>query len=207
MNKTFNDSHLDTLVKLKALAEKHGMKIRFGTTNSVSSDNGTSALEHYGINERFIELLDEYSDELIDGTIDSSEESIWFELYEPRPAERSGYYSVMSYWHYEVHFRLQKDWDDFIDRTIEEINEEYADEDSNDCDSRISEMEKFREWLQDNSTDYGDFVSFNSSPTKIRGFGKEQEQSGLCYRDGMALHYFTELVCEYLKEPMIHNTY
>lgn len=38
MTTSFYDSHLDTIVKLKALADKHGMKIRFGTTSSLKVD-------------------------------------------------------------------------------------------------------------------------------------------------------------------------
>jgi len=207
MNTTFHDSHLDTLVKLKLLAEKHGMKIRFGTKNTASTDLDASALEPFKINQEFIELLDAHANDIIDGHINSVSESIWFELYEPRPEQKSGYYSVMVYEQNNVYFLLNDDWDSSIDQLIDDITDEYTDEDSHDCDKRISELEKFREWLQDISGEYGNFVSFSSSPTKIRGFGQEKERDGICYRDGMALHFFTELVCEYLKEPMIHNTY
>ncbi len=207
MTTTFHDSHMDTLMKLKALAEKHGMKIRFGTKNTNSSILDTSVLEPFKINQAFIDLLDNYSNELIDGHINAASESIWFELYEPRPGQKSGYYSVMVYEQNNVYFRLNENWNSAIDELIDDISQEYEDEDTNNCDERISELEKFREWLQDIGSDYHNFVSFNNSPTRIRGFGKDNERDGSCYRDGMALHYFTELVCEYLKEPMIYNTY
>lgn len=215
MTTTFHDSHLDTLIKLKALAEKHGMKIRFGTTNQTSNGTDASSLEDFNVCEDFINLLIEYSFQLIVDRIDASKETLWFELYDPRPNEKNGYYSVMSYEQNQVYFTLKDDWQNELDQIIDEVKEAqenlrgWTEDPSEDfgLDPQIEKLEKFREWLAEQSSEYGGFISFNNATTKIRGFGKANERNGKCYRDGMALHYFTELVCEYLKEPMIHNTY
>lgn len=215
MTVTFGDAHLDTLTKLIALAEKHNMKIRFGTNNSTDNAALSSVLEEFDIPEEYLEFLDEYDSELLEGNIISTTEVLWFELFEPNVREGMNYYSVLSYYEYDVHFQLKSDWEDELDDIIDLIKDELDDSNSEHdeeetdehVDPRIEQLENFRKWLNEESSEYGGYIHFGKSPTEIRGFGKKTITDGRVYREGMALHYFTELVCEYLKEPMIHNTY
>jgi len=211
MTTTFHDAHLDTLMKLKALAEKHGMKIRFGTKNNHSNDIDTDILNNFDVKQEFIDLLgnDDYIDiqEIINGDMNYSYECIWFELYEPpKNKEDKGKYHVMSYEQNHVNFWLHNDWQDDLDGAITETKPYMGENDTRSME-RIKTIEALKEWLQEQNAEYN-MISLNNAPTRIRGFGNEQPiVDGRVYRDGMALHYFTELVCEYLKEPMIYNTY
>lgn len=210
MTTTFYDSHLDTLVKLKALAEKHGMKIRFGTTNDFKVERDLSMLDEYVATE-ILEDLDDYYHDIVDGEIMRSEETLWFELYDPQPKEKQPKYHVMTYKKLDISFRLKDDWDTALDNAKldygyqEDLSD---DEDESDVDlNAIENIDKLIKFIEDKQGDWQG-VSFSSSPTLIYGFGNSETVTDhRVYRDGMALHFFTELVCEYLKEPMIHNTY
>jgi len=59
MTTTFHDAHLETLVKLIALAEKHGMKIRFGTTNEFKVEADLTLFEDH-VSTEILEDLGEY---------------------------------------------------------------------------------------------------------------------------------------------------
>lgn len=200
MNTTFHDSHLDTLMKLKALVEKHGMKIRFGTTNSEYADSDLGLLDD-NVPEDVAELLGGHYDEIVDGNISSSQETIWFELYQPMPNEKQQKYHTMTFTKTTIRFRLKDDWE-------EELYFCLLDEDDEDDDIQNDYVNKLIEFINDNEYDDTGYVDFSESPTIIRGFGNDEPiVDGRVYRDGMALHFFTELVCNYLKEPMINNTY
>lgn len=105
-------------------------------------------------------------------------------MYDPKPAEKHGEYHVMSYEHHNLDFQIVDDWEDEIDN------------------------EKLEKELEDLLDGTHNGIYLYSYPTHIRGFGnKEVITDGRVYREGMALHYFTELVCQYLNEPMFNNTY
>jgi len=210
MTTTFHDTHMDTLMKLKALAEKHGMKIRFGTTNDFKVDCDLSMIDEYVATE-IPEVLEEYYHDIIDGEIMRTEETLWFELYEPQHEEKQPKYHVMTYKKLDISFRLQDDWDAALVAAKLEYgySEDDCDgEDESDVDlDAIENIDKLIKLIDDNQGDWQG-VSFGDSPTLIDGFGNpERITDHRVYRDGMALAYFTELVCEYLNEPMIHNTY
>lgn len=212
MNTTFHDAHLETLLKLIALAEKHGMKIRFGTTNEFKVEADLTLLEDHVATE-ILEDLGEYYHDIVDGEIMMTEETLWFELFDPQPKENYGKYHTMTYMKKDVSFRLRNDWEDALEKAKEDYGfNQDSDEDDEDSESdvdtdAIQNIDKLIKFIQENSGDWQG-VSFGNHPTIIYGFGnKEKVEDGRVYRDGMALNFFTELVCEFLNEPMIHNTY
>jgi len=51
-------------------------------------------------------------------------------------------------------------------------------------------------------------IDFSDSPTIINGFGNETKVVDYrVYREGMALKFFGDLVCDYLEEPRIVESY
>lgn len=212
MTTTFHDAHLETLLKLIALAEKHGMKIRFGTTNEFKVEADLTLLDDYVATE-ILEDLGEYYHDIVDGEIMMTEETLWFELYDPQPKENCGKYHTMTYMKKNVAFRLRNDWEDALEKAKEHYgfnqeSDEDIEESESDVDTNaIQNIDNLIKYIQDNSGDWQG-VSFDNNPTIIYGFGnKEKVEDHRVYRDGMALNFFTELVCEFLNEPMIHNTY
>lgn len=66
--------------------------------------------------------------------------------------------------------------------------------------------EKFSEFLDNN--EYGNRFYYSDSPTIISGFGnKEKVEDYRVYRSGMAVKFFSDLVCDYLGEERIVKTY
>lgn len=188
----FYSAHLDTLCELKALAEKHNCKISFGTRNDFSTEElDSSDLFAVGVPSKIIDrLTNPFDYHFSIENVKTSYDELWFQLYDPNNEKRK--YHVMAYKQIGVYFELEKDWDF-------------------DCDTKGNE--KFIEWCEENQADWNDdddkfIFNLTDSPTIINGFGYKKERKDYrVYREGMALHYFTELVCKYLKEPMIVRTY
>ena len=188
----FYSAHLDTLCELKALAEKHGCKISFGTRSDFSTEELIADdLFAVGVPSKIIDkLLSPFEYHFDVTNIQTSYDELWFQLYDPSNEERK--YHAMTYKQIGVYFELEKDWDF-------------------DCDTEGNE--KFIEWCEENQVDCNDdddkfIFNLTDFPTIINGFGyKKEKKDYRVYREGMALHYFTELVCKYLKEPMIKRTY
>lgn len=189
MNTTFSSTHLETLVDLQRLAEKHGCKISFGCYSNTSKEEiNSDILRENNANEETIEkLLNGWQYNLFINNIENTDEHIWFQLYDP---DGETNYNVMTYYENETYFEVEFDYD--------------FDEEGN---------EDLIEWLEEYRVDWSDdkdkyIVCLKSAPTVIKGFGyKEEHKDYRVYREGMALHYFTELVCKYLKEPIIKRTY
>lgn len=184
MNIEFTSAHMQTLCELKEMADKHGCKITFGVTQS------------YGFVgfEKFIDYSEDILDELNDlGYFDSDVErgdhiTFWFQLYDPN--SKTTKYNTLQYgtgWQ-ATEYRFYETLDD---------------------DTDISE--KTRAFLEDNVADwssiYADTVTLYSSfgETKITGF--EGQTSPEVYREGMALKFFGDLVCDYLGEERIDRVY
>lgn len=192
MTAEFYSAHLDTLCELKALAEKHSCKLSFGTRNDFSAEElDSSDLKAVGTPNKIIDkLISPYEYNLTVEKVKVSCDELWFQLYDPNNENRK--YHIMTYQQISVYFEVELDYN---------------------FDSYIKENEKFIEWCEENRVDcddYSDKFIFNltDSPTTISGFGyKKTKKDYRVYRPGMALHYFTELVCKYLKEPMIERTY
>ena len=187
----FYSAHLDTLCELKALAEKHGCKISFGTRDNYSTEElDANDLFAVGVPNKIIDKLTRsYEHNLTVENIKVSCDELWFQLYDPNNENRK--YHTMTYQQISVYFEVEPDYN---------------------FDSYIKENEKFIEWCEENQVDWNDDDKFifnlTTSLTIINGFGyKKEKKDYRVYRPGMALHYFTELVCKYSKEPIIERTY
>lgn len=190
MNIEFYSSHMETLKDLQELAEKHNCKINFGFRSDFNTEElDKSDLKAVDVPNNIIDiLLNGYEHNISVNNIKTTYDDFWFELYDPNNQDK--HYNVMSYKQVSVYFEVEKLYT--------------FDEDKNN---------KLVDWCDENQVDWTeteDGWTFNltSSPTVINGFGyKKEHKDYRVYRSGMALHYFTELVCKYLKEPMIERTY
>ena len=67
------------------------------------------------------------------------------------------------------------------------------------------------EWLQLHDHLWGTEVYTiheSHNPTIIHGFGNEKRiEDFRCYRSGMAVKFFGDLVCDYLGEPRVNRVY
>lgn len=188
MNTTFSSTHLETLVDLQKLAEKHNCKISFGCYSNTNKEIDNDVLEENEASEEIIDKLDSgYRQGISVNNIQSTNEQVWFQLYDPNGEK---HYNVMTYYENRTYFEVEFDYD--------------FEEDNN---------KDLVEWLQEHNADWNDdkdkyIICLDSAPTIITGFDYEEEHKDCrIYREGMALHYFTELVCDYLKEPMINRIY
>lgn len=190
MNTTFSSTHLETLVDLQKLAKRHNCKISFGCRSDTSNEEiDNDILRENGATEEIIEKISsgwEYGISV--NNVQSTNEQTWFQLYDPNVGEK--HYNVMSYNENRTYFEVEFDYD--------------FDEDGN---------QDLVNWLEEHNADWNYdkdkyIICLSNAPTTITGFGYEEGHKDYrVYREGMALHYFTELVCNYLKEPMIKRTY
>ena len=189
MNTTFSSTHLETLVDLQTLAKKHDCKISFGCRSDTDEQVNNDVLREYSATEEIIEKISndwEYGISI--NNIQSTNEQTWFQLYDPNAGEK--HYNVMSYNENHTYFEVEFDYD-----FEEENNKDLV------------------EWLEEHSVDWNYdkdkyIICLDSDSTIINGFDYGEEHKDYrVYREGMALHYFTELVCDYLEEPMIKRTY
>ena len=200
MTIAFYDAHMRTLTKLNEIAEKHGMRIRFGTRSDFTCEADATLLNDFIENDT-PDCLNEYYHEIIDGKIMMTENRMWFELYEPRPTEKSGKYHVMTYVQSSVGFRLQDDWEESLENVKDDFDED--DEEEN-----INNINKLINFINDSMGDGWQGIDFSDSPTIINGFGNETKVVDYrVYREGMALKFFGDLVCDYLEEPRIVESY
>lgn len=207
MNTYFNDAHLDTLVKLKEIAEKHNCKIRFGT-DSNSYDSEVEDIKGFmsDINEEVLEFLVENQFELFKETLQKEDSSIWFELYEI--TEDWGKCHTLTYNNNSLSLLLNDYWREELEDMLSEL-EEYEDDENIEIDSeRLDLIRNAIDFIEENEYDNTGVLNFSSSPTIILGFGNEGVViDHRVYRVGMALKFFSDLVCDYLGEPRIVNTY
>lgn len=186
MNIEFFNAHIETLADLIKLAEKHNCKIHFGFYSSNEREIDEDIAKKNGLTD---ELLQEIYDKMTVSDSASSFDKMWFELYDLN----SGCYNTMTYIESETYF------------TVEKLSE---------FDFRFDEdtpSDELIEWLELHDRLWGTDVytiNENHNPTIIHGFGNEKHiEDFRCYRSGMALAYFSDLVCDYLKEPRIHRVY
>lgn len=181
MNTTFSSTHLETLVDLQALAKKHGCKISFGCYSDTDEQVNNEVLRENGAIEEVIEKISngwEYNISI--NNIQSTNEQIWFQLYDPNGEK---HYNVMAYNVNRTYFEVEFDYD-----FDEENNKDLVD------------------WLEEHQVDWNYdkdkyIICLDSAPTVINGFGYEDEYKDYrVYREGMALHYFAELVCSIPKQ-------
>lgn len=177
------------MVDLQKLAKRHNCKISFGCCSNTSNEEiDNDILRENGATEEIIEKISsgwEYGISI--NNIENTDEHIWFQLYNP---EGNNQYNVMTYYENRTYFEVEFNYD--------------FDEDGN---------QDLANWLEEHNADWNYdkdkyIICLDNAPTTITGFGyKNVHKDYRVYREGMALHYFTELVCNYLKEPMIKRTY
>lgn len=184
MNIDFSGSHMDTLADLMRLAEKHNCCIRFGFDASSEREIDEDILEKYGFTDA---LLQEMDDQMIIEDSQSTFSKVWFELYD----KTRNTTNTMAYIESGTYFSVE----------------------------RISELDfrhkypsnELMEWLEENDEcwEADNYIIHKShNPTIIYGFGNEKRVEDFrVYRSGMALKYFSDLVCDYLGEPRIYRVY
>lgn len=180
MNIEFYSSHMDTLFELKQMAEKNNCKISLGFDTSSYEDIDEDILKECGFNEEFLSNLDScYIKEQMSGW-----SKVWFELYD----KNNNTYNTLVYMNNYCRFNLEiLNYDDCDEDFINFIQNHY---DVGEC----------------GTDEY--FCNFNNSPTIIHGFNNQEEITDhRVYRAGMALSYFSDLVCDYLREERIVRTY
>lgn len=184
MNITFGSAHLRTLAKLQELSLKHKciFSFGFGETNC-NSEIDYNILEKNGLSNSLIKEIkkqDEDNFNICDKN--TSGEKMWFELYDTTNET----YHQLVYIESSTNFVLKGG------------------------DSLVLENAYEHEELCDfiNNNEYDGYFSYYYSPTKILNFGtKGWQEDYRVYRSGMALKFFGDLVCEYLGEPLIKETY
>lgn len=184
MNIEFTSAHMQTLCELKELADKHGCLITFGVD------------QNYGFvgYEKFTDYSEDILNELNDlGYFDTDVErgdcsTFWFQLYDPN--SKSKKYNILQYetgWQ-AAEYRFYGGLDDDTDIT-----------------------EKTKAFLEDNVVDcsdiYADTVTLYCSFDETRVIGFDGQTTPYVYREGMALKFFGDLVCDYLGEERIQRVY
>ena len=182
MNIDFGRSHMETLADLMRIADKHSCVITFGIGSSPSIDLDEELLEKSGLTS---ELIEEMRDKKQITEVASLFDKAWFELYD----KRNNTHSTLAYIESSTHFVVSRDNYSLFEEVSADLEE----------------------WLDDHD-DFGRpdeyFIMVSHNPTIIHGFGnKEKIEDFRVYRSGMALKFFGDLVCDYLKEPRIVRSY
>lgn len=174
----FYNSHVETICELKELANKHNCTIKFGVQNNFNPELGFSDCADF-FPENILEDLEKC------GNITKgwrNETRLWFELYD-RNTER---YNNLTYTEGDYYIEYDRYYS-------EEVTEETQD------------------WIEENVADWSDpiddHLTFCKSfgDTYISGFNGAKTPD--VYREGMALKFFGDLVCDYLGEKRIERTY
>lgn len=177
MDVDFYDAHLDTLVELKTIAERHNAKIRFGFQNSGNTDFNADILCEKGFTET---LCDELTEKAETRDVSYDESAVWFELYE----KESDTYSSLRYSESSLSFYAE--FCAYIDEPSDELE---------------AALEGIRSEYDD------DWYHIFDIKTVMYGFGKERIEDNRVYRSGMALKFFADLVCDYFNEARIERNY
>lgn len=177
MNVYFGSNHMQTLCDLKTLAEKHNCFIHFGVYQENTVDVTLEDFE--GSTQEIIEEL-QNKGSFSNGCHDVTD--MWFELFD---ATNKTYHTLSYYQGIEsIEYALD---------ILEDLSYE--------ADSFLEN--NLVDWQS--MTDDTLLISRNLDETRVTGF-PEQERPYV-YREGMALKYFGDLVCDYLKEPRIARVY
>lgn len=186
MNISFCKAHMETLAYLMKLAEKHDCRIHFGFDTNYDRELDKDIAERHGLTDALHQEMDEKMN-ISDSA--STFSKIWFELYDMTTES----YSSMAYIESSTYFLVEK-LGEYDFRSEED-----------------QPSEELITWLEEHDKMWGyEHYTINEShnPTIIHGFGNEKPiEDYRCYRSGMALAYFSDLVCDYLKEPRIHRVY
>ena len=181
MNITLGQTHIKTLTKLQAIAEKHNCSISFGTNDHTDLEADFEDFKDYydGLTEK---ICSEIVDNLQANSVRLFISNYWFELYDGNKKK----YNNLTY---------------TIIEGYAEFDEDYNSDD-------ISE--ETQEFIENNMKEYdyiGPTLEFNSSKQNIRGFDGVDKSQINVYREGMLLKFFGDLVCDYLGEEKIVEVY
>lgn len=183
MNIDFGLSHMETLADLMKIAEKHNCKITFGFATSPEREINEDILKRNGFAD---ELIEEIKDKMTINDAVSSFDKVWFELYD----QNNKTHSSLTYIESGTYFVLPKDNYYLFSEGISE-----------ELENLLMEHDEFYR-----ADEYVIHECYN--PTIINGFGNEGKiEDFRVYRSGMALKFFGDLVCDYLKEPRIERCY
>lgn len=192
----FFPAHIETLTELKVLADKHNCKLSFGVRNhtmQLDDIDKDYLIKHFHCPEDVAEEI--CNDDLCSFDHYNGGECfyIYFELRDYRD-ENHIKYNILDNTFCEFSFKIH-------------IHSYYMGKEH-----EISE--KTLQWLQENSMndewgldDTNDFIMIDKYENEeVHGF-EEVQKEGWCYRTGMILAVFTQLVCDYLGEERIIRTY
>lgn len=181
MNIEFTSAHIQTLCELKELAEKHGCRITFGVDSWTGVDPEFEEFDDY--TSKIHEELNDKGN-FSNGVIDMTK--FWFELCDPNNKERQYHYLEYSQGEQTITY------EPFPFEELSEEAEEFISENRADWD--------------DSGTIDDEVVLFaRLGGTTICGFKGLEHPS--VYREGMALKFFGDLVCDYLGEERIQRVY
>lgn len=186
MNIDFCNSHMETLADLMKIAEKHNCTITFGVTSHGDREIDDDVLKKNGFKA---ELLTELYEKMEVKDAASTFDKVWFQLHEKdtKTCHTMAFIENITY------------------AIVEKIDECHIwSDDENPSDELIAKLEELDELLE-----IGVYtINQSYNPTIIYGFGnKEKVEDFRVYRPGMALKFFGDLVCDYLKEPRIQRYY
>lgn len=185
MNVEFTSAHIETLCELKALAEKHGCRITFGVDSWTGVDPEFEEFVDYTA-----EIHNELNDkgELSNGIIDMTK--FWFQLYDPKNEERHYHYLEYSEGEQKIDYEHLSHFEELSEEAENFIKENQA------------------EWdVRATPSIYDDKIVLFArlGGTVIKGFDGLNHPN--VYREGMALKFFGDLVCDYLGEERIVRSY
>lgn len=181
MNIEFTSAHMQTLCELKELAEKHGCRITFGVDSWASVDPEFGGFAGY-TSKIYAELDDKgiFSNGFTEVT------RFWFQFHDPNNKERQYHYFEYSEGSQTIIYKLFS-WEELSEKAEEFIEENRA------------------EWDDASTLDDGVVLYANLGRTTIMGFDGLKHPN--VYREGMALKFFGDLVCDYLGEERIRRVY
>ena len=188
MNIDFCKSHMETLADLMKIAEKHNCTITFGVTTHGDREIDDDVLKKNGFTA---ELLNEMYEKMEIKDAASTFDKAWFQLYE----KDTETYHTMAFIENSTYAVIEKESENsFL----------FRDDDEAPSDELIANLEEIDELYE-----IGVYtINQSYNPTIIHGFGnKEKVEDFRVYRPGMALKFFGDLVCDYLKEPRIQRYY
>ena len=179
MDTYFGWAHVETICDLKAIADKHNCKINFGTRHTTSDTVDCGLMEKAGFTKDEVDFILRRSD--ID-RMSCDFDVIWFELYDIEKHTNNTLAYVES-------------------STLLTFSRDFEFDEDEELMRKLEENDAF--WEYDEYS-----LDLRDSSTQIVGFGKDKrEENSLVYREGMALKYFADYVCDYLKEPRIERVY
>ena len=179
MGITFNSAHMRTLVKLNEIAQKHNCVINFGFEEVYDEVFDFDGwCKDNDVPEDVREEIVDYIN--LDGN-KTYGAKYWFELIDKTDSE-----------HYKHHT--------FAYNNLESLA--FFDEDD------IGEMSSFaQDWFNENVETCYPLLVRNEDVTLCGWEGFDTSEAYRCYRPGMCLKFFGDLVCDYLHEERIVETY